>query len=139
MTYIPSHWFGSNPSWFLKRIPTSSIYKKTFAKPGLWTVFSPSIAMSMKVICVLRMKHFEMVEWLQLKKAGKHIGKLVFLSQTFGSVVLDTGCHVPAASLVPHRLHSLRTLGLLWSRKTSCNCHSIRGALICWHDSCFGL
>ena len=29
----------------------------------------------MKVISVLRMQHFEMGEWLQLKKAGKHVGK----------------------------------------------------------------
>ena len=30
----------------------------------------------MKVISVLRMKHFEMGEWLQLKKAGRHVGKI---------------------------------------------------------------
>ena len=41
MTDIPLHWFGSNPSWFLKRIPTSSIYKKAFAKPGLLDRIQP--------------------------------------------------------------------------------------------------
>ena len=30
----------------------------------------------MKVISVLQMQHFEMGEWLQLKKAGKHVGKI---------------------------------------------------------------
>ena len=30
----------------------------------------------MKVISVLRMQHFEMGEWIQLKKAGKHVGKI---------------------------------------------------------------
>ena len=30
----------------------------------------------MKVISVLRMQHFEMGEWLQLKKSGKRVGKI---------------------------------------------------------------
>ena len=30
----------------------------------------------MKVISVLRMQHFEMGEWLQLKKAGENDGKI---------------------------------------------------------------
>ena len=30
----------------------------------------------MKVISVLRMQHFEMGEWIQLKNAGKHVGKI---------------------------------------------------------------
>ena len=37
--------------------------------------------------------------------------KLVFLCRTFGGGALATGCHVPAVSLVPHRIHSLCTLG----------------------------
>ena len=41
----------------------------------------------------------------------------MFLCHKFGSDALATGCHIPAASLVPHRIHSLRTLGTLWSRK----------------------
>ena len=41
-----------------------------------WSVFHPSIAVSMKVISVLRMQNFEMGEWLQLKKAGKNVGKI---------------------------------------------------------------
>ena len=31
--------------------------------------------MIVKVISVLRMQHFEMGEWIQLKKSGKHVGK----------------------------------------------------------------
>ena len=42
--------------------------------------------------------------------------KLVFLCQTFGGGALATGCHIPAASSLPHRLSSLRTLGPLYSR-----------------------
>ena len=30
----------------------------------------------MKVISVLRVQHFEMGRWIQLKKAGKHVGKI---------------------------------------------------------------
>jgi len=40
------------------------------------TVFSPSNAVSMKVISVLRMQYFEMGKWLQLKKAGRHVRKI---------------------------------------------------------------
>ena len=43
--------------------------------------------------------------------------KLVFLCKTFGSGSLATGCHIPAVSLVPHRLRSLCTLGPLWLSK----------------------
>ena len=32
--------------------------------------------MSTKVILVLRMQHLEMGEWIQLKKAGKNVGKI---------------------------------------------------------------
>ena len=63
-----------------------------------WTVFIPSNAASMKVISVLRMQNLEMGEWLQLKKPGKHVGKLVLLCQTFRSGSLATGCHVQAAN-----------------------------------------
>ena len=120
MMDIPSRSFGSNISWFCK-IYTDllNLFNKIspFPKQASWTVFSPSNTVSLKFISVLRMKHFEMGKWLQLKKAGKYFGKLVFLCQTFGSGALATGCHVPAASLVTHRLHSLRMLGPLWSIK----------------------
>ena len=124
MTDIPSQSFGSNLSWFCKNdTDLLNLFNVNFPLPNQasWTVFSPSNAVSMKVISVLRMQHFEIGEWLQLKKAGKHVEKLVFICHTFGSVALVTGYHVPAASLVPHRLRSLRIIGLLWSRKTSFN------------------
>ena len=44
--------------------------------------------------------------------------KLVLLCQTFGSGALATRCHVQAASLVPHRICSLRTLGPIWLMET---------------------
>ena len=59
-----------------------------------WIIFSPSQAVSIKVIPLLQMQHFEMGEWLQIKKLGKHVGKLVFLCQTFGSGALATVCHI---------------------------------------------
>ena len=142
MTDIPSRSFGSNLYWFCKNYTDLlKFFNKIFHLPNQasWTVFSPSNEVSMKVIPVLRMQHFEMGEWLQLKKSGKHVGKLVFFCQTFGSGALATGCHIPAVSLVPQRLRSLRTLRTLWSRKTSYNWHSLRGALGRWHDVRFGL
>ena len=110
-----------------------------FPNQASWTVFSPSNTASMKVISVLQMQHFEMGEWLQLKKSGKNVGKLVFLFQTFGSRALATVCHVPAASSVPHRLRSLFTLRPPCSMKTSCNWHSIWGDLVRWTNGLFGL
>ena len=142
MTDIPSRSFGSNLSWFCKNdTDLLNLFNKIFPLPyqASWTVFRPSNAVSMKVFSVLRIQHFEMGEWLQLKNAGKHVGKLVFLCQTFGSGALATGCHVPALSLVPHRPHSLRTIGPLWSEGKSCNWHSIWGALGRWRDGRFGL
>ena len=75
-------------------------FNKNFPLPNQasWTVFIPSNAVSMKVISVLQIQNFEMGEWLQLKKSVKHVGKFVFLCQTFGIGSLATGCHVPAAS-----------------------------------------
>ena len=79
MTDIPSRSFGSNLAWFCKNdTDLLNLFNKNFPLPNQasWTVFSPSNAASMKVISVLRMQHFEMGEWIQLKKAGKHVGKI---------------------------------------------------------------
>ena len=106
MTDIPSRSFGSNLSCFCKNdTDLLNPFNQNFPLPNqaFWIVFSHYNAESMKVISVLRMQHFEMGEWLQLKKAGKNVGKLVFLCHSFGSGALATGCHVPAASLVPLR------------------------------------
>ena len=107
MTDIPSRSFGIYLSWFCKNdTDLLNLFNKNppLTNQASWTVFSPSNTVSMKVISVLRMQHFEMGEWLQLKKAGGILEKLVFLSQTFGSVSLATGCHIPEASSVPHKL-----------------------------------
>ena len=99
MMDIPSHSFGSNLAWFCKNdTDLLNLFNKNYLFPNnsSWIVFSPSNAASMKVISVLRIQHFEMGKWLQLKKAGKHVEKLVFLFQNFGSGYLATGCHVPA-------------------------------------------
>ena len=61
MTGIPSRSFGSNLSWFCKNdIELLKCFNKNPPLPNQasWTVFSPSNAMSMKVISVLRMQHF---------------------------------------------------------------------------------
>ena len=79
MTDIPSQLFGSNLSWFCKNdTDLLNFLNVNFPLPNQasWTVFSPSNEVSMKVIPVLRMQHFEMGEWLQLKKSGKHVGKI---------------------------------------------------------------
>ena len=94
MIDIPSRSFGSNLYWFYKNdTDLINVFNKNFPLPNQasWTVFSPSNEVSMKVISVLRMQNFEMGDWLQLKKAGKHVGKLVFLRQTFGSGALAIG------------------------------------------------
>ena len=72
------------------------------------------------------------------QKGREIFWKLVFLCQTFGSGALATGCHIQSASLVTHRLLSLRTLRLIWSSQTSCNWHSLWGALVRWQDGLFG-
>ena len=79
MTDIPSRSFGSNITWFCKNdTDLLNLFNKNppFPNQASWTVFIPSNTVSMKVIPVLRMQHFEMSEWLQLKKAGKHVGKI---------------------------------------------------------------
>ena len=79
MTYIPSRSFGSNLSWFLKNdTDLLNVFNKIFPLPNQasCTVFSPSNAGIMKVISLMWMQHFEMGDWVQLKKAGKHVGKI---------------------------------------------------------------
>ena len=79
MTDIPSRSFGINLSWFCKNYTDLlNLFNRNFPLPNQasWTVFSPSNAVSTKVIPVLRMQHFEMGEWIQLKKAGKYVGKI---------------------------------------------------------------
>ena len=101
MTDISLRSFGSNLAWFCKNdTDLLNLFNKNFPLPNQasWTVFSPSNAAIIKVISVLKMQHFEMGEWIQLKKAGKMLEKLVFLCQIFGSGALATGCHVPSES-----------------------------------------
>ena len=60
MTEIPSRSFGSNISWFCKNdTDLLNVFnkKKYFPYQAFWTVFSPSKAVSMKVVSVLRMQH----------------------------------------------------------------------------------
>ena len=65
MTDIPSRSFGSNSAWLCKNDDELlTLFNSKFPLPNQasWTVFSPSNAVSMKVISVLRMKHFKMGE-----------------------------------------------------------------------------
>ena len=55
--------FGGNPSWFCENnSDLLNIFKinTSFPNQASWTVFRPSSTVSMKVISVLQMKHFEM-------------------------------------------------------------------------------
>ena len=73
MADIPSRSFGSNFAWLCKNdTDLLNVFNKKMYLPNQasWTVFSPSNAAIMKVVSVLWMQHFEMVEWLQLKKSG---------------------------------------------------------------------
>jgi hypothetical protein len=79
MTDIPSRSFGSNPKWFCKTdADLLNLFNQTFPLPNQasWTVFRPSNVASTRVFSVLRMKHFEMGEWLQPPKAGQHVGQI---------------------------------------------------------------
>ena len=76
---IPSRSFGSNLAWFCKNdTDLLNLFNKDFYFPNQasWTVFSLSNTVSMKVISVLRMQHFELGEWHQLKKSAKNVGKI---------------------------------------------------------------
>ena len=78
MMDIISRSFGSNLAWFCKNDTDLLKFFNTnlpLPNQASWTVFSPSETEIMKVILVLCMQHFEMGEWIQLKKAGKNIGK----------------------------------------------------------------
>ena len=116
MTDNPSRSFGSNISWFCKNdtdLLNFFIIHFPLPNQASCTVFTPSNVVIMKVISVLRMQHFEMGEWLQLKKSGKNVENVLFLCQTFGGGALATGCHIPAASSMPNRLRRLRMIGTL--------------------------
>ena len=79
MTDIPSRSFGSNLAWFCKNdTDLLNLFNKNPHLPNQasCTIFSPSNAASIKVISVLRMQHFKMGQWLQLKKSGKHVVKI---------------------------------------------------------------
>ena len=79
MTDITSRSFGSNISLFCKNnTDLLNLFNNNFPLPNqaCWTVFSPTKIVSMKVISVLRKQHFEICEWLQLKKAGRYVGKI---------------------------------------------------------------
>ena len=54
------------------------ICSKQFPLPNQdsWTFFSPSNAVSIKVISVLWMQNLEMGEWFQPKNSGKHVRKI---------------------------------------------------------------
>ena len=64
--------------FFLNDTDLLNLFNKNSPLPNQasWNVLSPSNVSSMEVISVLRMQHFEMGEWLQLKNAGKNVGKI---------------------------------------------------------------
>ena len=93
MTDILTPYFGIYPSWFCENdTDLLDLFNKISLLPNQasWTVFIPSSTVIMKVISMLRMNNFEMSEWLKLKKAKKHVRKLVFLYQTFYGEALAT-------------------------------------------------
>ena len=78
MTDIPSRSFGGNLACSCKKdTDLLNLFNTNppFPNQASCTVFSPSNTASMKFISVLRMQHFEMGEWIQLKKEGKYVGK----------------------------------------------------------------
>ena len=93
----------------------------------------------MTVISVLLMHHFEMGEWLQLKKAGKHVRKI-------GAPLSDLwewslGYMMPRTSSKFGASQALQ-LVYAWSamvKKKSFSWHSLWCALGCWHDNRFSL
>ena len=88
---------------------------------------------------MLQMQHFEMGEWLQLKKAGKHVGKNgVPLSDLWE---LSLGYRMPRTS---SEFGASQALQLVYARAAmvkgkNCNWNSLWGALCRWHDGRFGL
>ena len=78
MTDIPSRLWDSNPAWkFGSHEELLTLFDTSFPLPSKnsWTVFRPSsaIAIAMKLIFVMRMKHLEMAQWCQLTKLGRSI------------------------------------------------------------------
>ena len=111
MTDIPSRSFGSNISWFCKNdTDLLNLFNRNPPLPNQasWTVFSPSNAVSTKFIPVLRMQHFEMGKWLQLKKAGKNVGKIrVLLSELWE---WSLGYRMPRTSRMFYASHASQLL-----------------------------
>ena len=93
----------------------------------------------MKVISVLRMQHFEMGEWLQLKNAGKHVGKIsVPLSDLWEwslGYIMSRTISKFGASQASQLAYALAAM----AEEKSRNWHSIWGAIGRWHDGRFGL
>ena len=145
MTDIPSLSFGSNLSWFCKNytdLLNSSNRNFPLPNQASWTVFIPSNAASTKVISVLQMQYFEMGEWIQLKKAGKHVGKICVLlsdlwewslgyrmprtSSKFGASQASQIAYAWAAMVKDNKLQLSQSQGrsqllarqLLWSMKS---------------------
>lgn len=74
MTDVPSRSFGSNASWYCKTdADLLALYNKMFPLRS-WTVFRLTSAISMRVICVLRMQPSTLEEWRRLPPIGKNIG-----------------------------------------------------------------
>ena len=78
MADIPSRSFGSEPRWYCKcSSELLSLYNQKFPLPqqASWTVFQPTSEIAMRVISVLRMKHFSLDEWRRLPRIGRHSGE----------------------------------------------------------------
>jgi len=79
ITDIPSRSFGSNPAYFCETdADLKPLFDSKFPLPNQnsWTVYQPSLRISMRVISVLRMTTTSADEWRRLPRIGKHIGEI---------------------------------------------------------------
>jgi hypothetical protein len=76
---IPSHSFGSNPTLKCnKNIDLLTLINPLFSLPAQksWTVFRLNCKVVMRMTSALWTKPFDLAEWRQLPKVGRHIGKI---------------------------------------------------------------
>ena len=85
------------------------------------------------------MQHFEMGEWLQLKKAGKNVGKIGVPLSDLWEWSLDYMMPRTSSELGASQDSQLAYARAAMVEEKNCNWHSLWGALGRWHEGLFGL
>jgi hypothetical protein len=138
---VPSQSFGSNPAWKCDRdAELLTLFNPLFPLPDQksWTVFCLNCKVVMRVTSALRTKPFNLAEWRQLPKVGRHVGEIgAPISNLWGWIRFLT-THPSKPECNASRVSPAGLIGILWMWTTGPKYYSLADNHSHWPDDRVG-